>query len=171
MKIGNIFNRSSNILAFLGGIVIIWVMLIVTAQVFMRYFLRKPIFWVPEVSEISMLYILFLGTAWVLKKEGHIKMDMLLDRLNLRTRTTINFITSILGTISCLVLTFSGAHATWKAWELGLMRHTVLDVPTYIIIAIVPVGSFFLFTQFIRRTRDYLERLRISSDTEHKFNL
>ena len=170
MKIGKIFDRSNNFLAFLGGIGIILVMLIVTAQVFMRYFLRKPISWVPEVSEISMLYILFLGTAWVLKREGHIKMDLLLNWLNLRTQAALNFFTSILGTISCLALTYSGVHATWKAWEMGLMRHTVLDVPTYIIIAIVPVGSFMLFIQFIRRTRGYLERWRTSSDTEHKLN-
>ena len=74
-KVGTIFDRTIGYLAFVAAIIIILTMLAVSAQIVMRYFLNRPMIWVMEITEISLLFITFLGTAWLLRREGHVKID------------------------------------------------------------------------------------------------
>ena len=80
-KVGVILDRTLGFFAFLTGTILIFMMLSVSADVFMRYFLSKPIFWVVEVNEYAVIYATFLGAAWVLAKDGHIKVELVVDRL------------------------------------------------------------------------------------------
>ena len=169
-KVGGIFDRTIDLLFLLATVLIVFLMLSVSADVVMRYFLGRPIFWVPEITEYSLLWITFLGTAWLLKKEGHIKMEFVIDRLSPRARVILNVITSILCAILCLGLVWAGAKFTWDNFQLGYFVQTVLEPPKFIILLIIPVGSFLLFVQFMRRTYGYLQaresqRAKVTGET------
>ncbi len=151
-----IFDSIIGMLAFLAGILLSFMMLGVSADVSMRYLLNRPIPWMLEVTEYCLLFITFLGAAWVLKRERHVTIDLVLNRLNPRTQATFNIITSVIGAIVCLVVAWYGAQATWDYFLTGLYRLTFLRPPSALIMAIVPIGSFLLFIQFLRRTHGYL---------------
>ena len=55
-------------------------------EVFLRTFFNRPQEWVMELSEYALLYITFLSAAFVLKKEGHIVVDLVTCRLNVKKR-------------------------------------------------------------------------------------
>ena len=103
-KVANIFDRTIQVATLLAGILLIFLMLSVSADVVLRYFLGRPIGWVKEVAEYILLYIPFLVAAWVLRREGHVKMDMVLTRLNPRTQALVNIVTSSLGAVTFLVI-------------------------------------------------------------------
>jgi TRAP-type C4-dicarboxylate transport system permease small subunit len=159
-KVSAILDGTIGLLAFVAGVILIFVLLSVCAEVVMRYFLGRPIIWVTEVSEYSLLYITFLGAAWVLKRERHVKMELVLDRLNPKVQALVNTITSIVGAIICLALTYYGAQVTWDHFVRGLHTPTTLRPLLFPILAVIPLGSFFFFIQFLRRTHGYLERYR-----------
>ena len=115
------------------------------------------IVWIIEITDYCLLWITFLGTAWVLKVDGHVKMDMLLNRLTPGTQDIVNMITSAVGAIACLILAFFSVKVTWQHFQTHHLFTRYLDVPSYPILAIIPIGSLLLFFQFVRRTCGYLK--------------
>ena len=70
MKVTGIFDSIMSSLYVLAGVLVIFVMLAVSFDVTMRYFLGNPQGWVLTITEVMLLYITFLGTAWLLKRYG-----------------------------------------------------------------------------------------------------
>jgi TRAP-type C4-dicarboxylate transport system permease small subunit len=158
-RIANIFDRTVDFLAILGVVLFVFIMLSVVYEIFMRYFLSRPSIWVIELTSDSLLFITFLGSAWVLRKEGHVSLDLVLNRLNPRAQNIINIITSILASIACLVIVLFSAKATWKTFQMGYKGATDLETPKWILLSVIPLGSFLLFIQFLRRAyRYYISR-------------
>lgn len=141
--------------AILAASLLIFAMIIVIYEIVTRYFFNRSEVWVTEITEYSLLYITFLGTTWLLKREGHIKLDLLLNRLSSRSQDFINILTSFAGLIICAALVWYGARGTWNQFQSGYYTPTLLEIPTAPITVIIPIGSFFLFIQFIRRTYQY----------------
>ena len=105
------------------------------------------------------MFLTLLGATWLLKLEGHVKMDLLVNQLNPRTQALLNIITSILGAIICLVIAWYGTEVTWSQFQKGITYPTVLEPPVFIILSVIPIGYFLLFIQFLRRTYSFLRKL------------
>lgn len=156
-KVAHIFDRTINLLAVLADALIFLMMLGMSAGVVLRlYFLGLGTGEIVELSGWSLVYITFLATAWLLKREGHVKMTLLLNQLNPRNQVWLNVVTSILCAIGCLIVTFYGAKLTWQFFQAGSIMLGVLRAPKFITLAVIPIGSFLLFIQFLRRTYGYL---------------
>ena len=112
--------------------------------------------------------IVFLGTAWVLRKEGHVKMELLLNRLKPRAQATANIVASFIGMAISLALIWYGTLVTIDHFQRSMRFPTVLETPITPILAVIPVGSFLLFIQFLRRTYSYAERWRDVGRSETK---
>lgn len=155
-KFTAIFDRTINLLALLAAILLTFLMLLICVHVVMRYFLMRPVLGAIEISELLMVYITFLGAAWLLRKEGHVKMDMVITRLNPKTQAWVNTVTSIVGAVTCIVITWYGVRATWSHAQMGYYLASTIDIPTAPILAVIPVCCFLLFIQFLRRAYGYL---------------
>ena len=103
--------------------------------------------------------------AWVLKEEGHVTIDILLEQLKPRARSFINSMGSFISAMVCFILAFFGARETWGLYQTGYFTPTELELPKWIINVIIFVGSLLLFIQFFRRGTDYLSVWR---DTRNK---
>ena len=79
-------------------------------------------------------------------------MDLLVDRLGLRGQAVFNFISSAIGIIISLVFIICGVQVTVDHWIRDITDpFKLMWFPKAIPIAIIPVGSFLLLIQFIRR--------------------
>ena len=154
-KVSNGFSRTLDSLGLVACILILFSMMLVVTDVVMRYFLNRPIQWTTEITEYSLLFIAFLGAAWVLKREGHVGMDLIVNRLGRRAQALLNTVTSIIGALIWLTITWFSVKATLEFYELGFFFFTTLRTPKFIIISIIPIGSALLFIQFMRRAYSY----------------
>lgn len=161
-----ILDRTLTFLYALAGVLLVFVLLSVCAEVVMRYLFNRPIVWVIEISEVILLYITFLATAWLLKKGGHVKVDILLNRLNPRTQALLSIISCTVGVIVSLCFVWYGAQVTWDHFQRGYFEPTLLEIPSAALVAIIPVGGFLLLTQFLRDAHRYLRSWRVSPDRE-----
>lgn len=158
-KFSAILDRIIDFSALLADILIIFVMLIIVAAIVLRP-MGIPLPWVMEVSEYSLLWITLLGAAWLLKRGGHVKIDLLFSRLNLKTQTILNIVISIFGVIACLTITWFGIQVTKNSFLISeYYSGTDLSLPKYPIVAVVPIGFFLLFIQFLRATWGYSRSL------------
>ncbi len=161
-KVSNLFENINKLFAFVAGVIVIFTMLAVVYEVVMRYFFRSPTLWTVEVSGYSLLYITFLGAAWVLMHEGHVKIDLLTNRLKPNTQVILNIITSIFGVIVMLVIAWYSARVTWASYQTNYLASTELQTPLFIVFLIIPIGSLLLAIQFLRNLSRLFRELKAS---------
>ena len=151
-KLSNVFDHTINYLAYIAGGIIIFVALSIFLNVMSRQLLRVSVLGVIEIGEYSLCYITFLATAWLLKKEGHVRMDIVVNRLNPAKQAWVNMFMSVIGAGLCLTLAWYGVIVTLDAWQRNVfLSSTVLQAPLALLLFIIPVGCFLLFIQFLRR--------------------
>ena len=155
-KSATVFDHVINALAFIGAVVVLFMMLSIGSDVVMRYFFKQPQIWVLETTEYALLFMTFLSTTWLLKNEGHVKMDLMLLLLKPRARMILNIFTTILLAILFLVITVYGAKVTLEQFQNNYYTSTPLEVPTGPLMSVIPIGCFLLFIQSLRMLYGYL---------------
>jgi len=150
-RLGASFDRLLTYFSVVGMSLIAGIMLLVVAKVAMRYFFNNPIVWVIDITEYAMLFITFLGTAWLLKKEGHVIMDLLLDRLNRKGRHMAIVITSVAAATTCFIITWYGVVVGLDWYNINYFYQGALDIPAFYLEAVIPVGMLLVAIQFMRR--------------------
>lgn len=150
-----VWDRINDVIMVLAGILLWGQMIIVNIEVVSRY-LGRPTSWVAEISAILVLWVPFMVTGWVLRKEGHVKMDLLVERLNPKTRALIDFVTSLVGVVVMLIVAAVGLMTT--IYWIGNRTPTILMLPRSPIIAIIFVGSLLFAIQFLIRALENYRR-------------
>ncbi len=150
------------VMAGLSNVIIVYLMLSVCTDVIMRYFFNRPQAWIAEISEYLLLYVTFLGAAWVLRNEGHVMVDILLTRVSPKTNAVLGIFSSIIGVFVCLIISWFGTIETLYHFKRGVLNPSILEFPKAPLLAIIPFGSFFFMLQFIRRTLKFLRALNPS---------
>jgi TRAP-type C4-dicarboxylate transport system permease small subunit len=142
--------------------------LAICAEVLLRYGFNSPIAWVVELSEYALLWITFLGAAWVLRHGGHVRVDIVLQYLSPAALRVCGIVSSALGALTSLVLFVFGVDATWTAYLRGAFKPTGIDVPTWLVVIVIPLGALLLFLRFARMFAEYWTRRRdFGSDPAH----
>jgi C4-dicarboxylate transporter DctQ subunit len=159
--LGVVFDGLMAVMAFVAGVLLICTMLLVTVAVVFRYFLHQPIGWSVEVSQYMLVFMGYLVIAWVLRRERHVKMDLLLSAFRERTQAMINSITSGIGVAVCAILAVFATTTTWDLYRTGYFEPTVLMVPKFIFLAVIALAFFMLSIQFTRRTYGYLKAWKL----------
>ena len=161
-KVGSIFDSFINFLGMLAIVIIVFSWLSVCFEVVMRYILKSSQIWVLEITEYGLLFITFLGAAWLLKKEGHIRMDLVINQLGPRKQALANMITSFLSAVTLLIIVWFTAGTTWDNFRQGILDNRFLELLKGPLLIIIPIGSFFFAIQFLRRSNEYLRKWRAS---------
>jgi TRAP-type C4-dicarboxylate transport system permease small subunit len=158
-RLGRVFDFAIGVMAFMCGLILVFIMVAICFDVVMRYFFNRPSSWVIEISEYLLVYMTFLGAAWVLKYEGHVKVDALTIMLSEKMQTATGIISSLIGVMVCFTIAWFGSIETWDTFERGVHNPSMLEFPKAPILAIIPFGSFFFMIQFIRRTFGFIKEL------------
>ena len=140
-----------NGMAVIAGLLLMFMMFSICYEVVLRYFLFSPLTWVTEISEYILLYATFLGAPWVLKKDAHVKVDIVIARLGFKARKIVNLVTSLISIAVCLVLVWFGTQMSVDLFQRGIPVIKSLSVPKFLLVGIIPLGGVFLAIQFIRR--------------------
>ena len=159
-KFWKLFDRIVDYSAAISFGLLLAVMTCVSASVVLRYNFKYNILWLQETTEAAILWMCFLVATWVLKRGKHVRMDLLTNLLNPRTQILLDAITSILCAIMCLIVVWYGTKVTFYNFEKHLYIPGVVNFPQWILTVIIPAGSLLLFTQFLRRTNEYLKKWR-----------
>jgi len=138
-------------MAVIAAATLVAMTLSVVYEVVMRYVFGKPTSWVIDLSEYALLFCLFFATAWVLSKDAHIKMDIFLMLCPPKVVRLLALVASIIGSFSCAVFFCVAVIAVWEAYRDGDVIWRSVIVPKWLVWSAMPIGSFFLTIEFIRR--------------------
>jgi len=148
-RLERLLARVENLFAALGVWGLAFVLFAVCLEIVMRGLFNRPQQWVSELTEYALLYITFLGTAWLQRQNGHVAVDLLTNALSERWRRHLSIVSSVIGIVIGVVFTWFGASATINALLRGAYRPTVLEFPTWIVLAVIPIGGMVLGLRFL----------------------
>lgn len=131
------------------GVIILLVMLGVTSfQVFARYVLEAPTFWSEELARFLMAWLTMLGSAALIRGDGHIAVDYFVNRMPPNGRRVARFLSDTLTLATCGLLAYYGAQlvslgARTTSSGLGVqMAYPYLAIPLgAVLIAVVLLVS------------------------------
>lgn len=150
-KFAVVFDRTIGASAFLAAIALVFMWALLSSEVISRFLVNYSIFWTMDICETSLIGVTFLAAAWLLKKEGHIKIDLVYGHLKPRTRASLDTITSIIGVVVFLFFVWYGTKVTMDDFMRDVHSHTQLHMILWPRYAVIALGSLLLLIQFCRR--------------------
>lgn len=150
--LGKLLDRINTLMIIIAAFLLIALTLIVGADITLRYGFSRPLGWVKETSEYILVFLGFLVAAWILKDDGHVKMDLVLSRLGPRGQAMMSIVTSAISTLVVLIVSWYSLKVTVDFYRTKLLTPSVLELPKWIFILPMFVGSLLLGAQFLRKT-------------------
>ena len=168
-KTGTILDKIMFTLFIVACLLLAGIVLIVSLEVVLRYFMRSPMGFVSEVVSYALVALTFLSAAWILKLDKHVRIDFVTSQLKPRQGAVLNIFTAILSAGLWLVIAWYSGQLTWHLFQTGeKISHSLLTPPKAPLVAVVPIGSFLLFVQSVRWVYTYLRGWRALPEQEEK---
>jgi TRAP-type C4-dicarboxylate transport system permease small subunit len=157
--------------AVIAGVLLFWIALSVSIDVFARYIFRNPIIWTRQSVDYSIVIATFLGSPWVLRRGGHVIVDIVTAHLKPKARLIAKLCASILGAFVCLTFACVGTKVTWEHFIRGIMDVEAIYVPKFPFLAIITVGFLLMFLSFAMDIKRIYEELRTGEIPEEEFEV
>lgn len=135
------------ILTGIGCTLLIGLMVCINSDLLLRSVFRSPVEGMSEMTEIFLLYLTFLGTAWVYREDGHVVVDLLLYELYAKAKKALQVTSAAIVGIVAVLLIYYGTVSTIDHFMRGVRNVSVLETPIALIIVIIPVGSLVLLLE------------------------
>jgi TRAP-type C4-dicarboxylate transport system permease small subunit len=155
------FDRLLDVLALLAGIILVLITAAVCYTIFMRFLFRQTTIWIIPMTEYALLWIVFLGTTWLLREKGHITTDVIYTHFNEKTKYTLDAIMFIIGGLTCTAMVLLGVIHVYQCMAGGVTDVRAITVPKSAVFIIIPLGSILLTIQFFRMARNRFIDIRI----------
>lgn len=125
--------------------------------------------WVVQSSEYSMLWMAFLGTAWLLIKDKHISIQIVTSRLSERNKRRFRLLHNGVGFLVCAGFTYYCSLSTWDQFVRKIIDIQAVSVPRAYVIFVIPLGFLLLSLQFIRRfVAELRQSKNLAKDGQHR---
>ena len=109
--------------------------------------------WVVELSEYSLPVATLLVAPWLLHRNEHVRLDVVLVSLPKPVSLWLERVADVCGILICAVFVWYGSKLIVDSARLGSMMVKTLSIPEWWQYALVPVSFLLLAVEFARRLR------------------
>ena len=141
-RIAQLTSAIASLLLFAIGVML-------TYEVVARYFFNAPTIWAEELSRLAMIWAVFLGSAALLRSGDHIRVTVLTEKLPPAGRAFMDVFAYVFVAIISGFVAWHGTEIAWNSFERGRTVGSMLDLPSWVSQASVPVGFALLALQAV----------------------
>ncbi len=141
----------SNFLQNLALVAFIILTFSVIYEVIARSIFNKPTIWSLEIVTYMISCVAFFGSAYVLRINKHLEINLFTKILPIKIRLFFNLIANIIAFIFCFIAFYYGCKLINLSYILGVVSVSELRVPLWIPQMTVPIGFFALSLEFLIR--------------------
>lgn len=144
--------------AYVGGILLAVMTVVMASEVVMRYFVGHSLIWAEELVRYLFIWFIFLGSSYCVPIRQHITVDLLVQVLPKKAASGIECITTALWILLCGVMTYLTSNYTMTVFLRGEVS-TALHVPMWAIYLAMPTGFLLMTVRLIIAFyQDYLKK-------------
>ena len=138
--------------AIVAAILLVGIAATIFYEVLARFIFRAPTEWSLELSCYALVWSAFLGAAYTLDNDQHVKVEVLTERLPGKLRRLTEILAYLAGLAFCALATWKGLGHVRVSYINEHTSNTPLSVPMYTVELAVPVGMLLLALAFFRKT-------------------
>ena len=142
--------------ARLGGLLLLAVGLSVFYGVICRYVFNAPSLWVMDYSIYFIMWAVFLGLAYTMRRRGHVLVDVILKKLSPGKRFYIETGTHVLILSFFVILFAAGVDSCLSAYRMNELTMSALFIPLYYPMSSIPVGALLMCLEEISTVANLL---------------
>lgn len=159
--IKNVAVKTSDIMNSIATFWIFCMMFLMVGDVFGRLFFNQPIQGTPEIIKVSLVAIVFLEIPNTLWMNRHIKSDMILSRISMKSRLRYENILFIISAVVFLGIVYASWDLMIAAFRLSEFEGAgVVRVPVAPIRSIIVIGSALTALLYSFKIIDNIKELR-----------
>lgn len=150
----------TKITGWLASLCLVAAAFIITEAVLVRKIFGVSTIWQIEASVFLLIFVVFVGAAFVQKNEHHLNVDLIITRFSPKTREIILIGASV---YTCLLAAMIAWYAWPMWWETLINREhseSLWGPPLWIPYLFLPLGMTLLFLQYIVYIRKKIVALR-----------
>lgn len=144
------FDALIDALALAAAALLCALVVLILVDVAARYLRLFALPWSFEATEYLLYAITFLGAPWVLREEGHIAIELVVERLAAGPRRLVRRIADLLGATVCVVLFYYTCRVAWRSYENATLVHKSFIFPEWWVYAGMPPVLLVLLGIFLR---------------------
>ncbi|OIJ14044.1 TRAP transporter small permease protein [Anaerobacillus arseniciselenatis] len=147
---------------------------VIALQVFMRFVLGSSLAWSEELARYCFIWLVYIGISYGVKKQRHIKVDVVLIMLKDKLKVVLSIIANIifLGFALFVIIYGYGVAAKVLAWG---QVSPALHMPMGLVYMATPVGmgltAIRLIQQLIKQFKSLFGEETFDVKTEHELLL
>ena len=146
-----LLDKICGVLAVLAALLLLFITFSIGYSIFTRQLKLPSPVWVVQFNEYSLLWVTFLGTAWVLSQEKHVAIQLVTERLSVRVQRVVSLVHNLVGFALCGAFCWFAWFNTWDHYVRKVTDVGSVDFPKAYVLAIIPLGFFLLALQFLRK--------------------
>ena len=139
--------RVSDVLGWIAMVFMAILMFGVTADVAARAIYGQSVPGLFEMSELSMVMVVFLGLGWTLRDDAHIRVTMLTDRLAPRPRRLAGGLAWLCAALVFLLLAWPSTQEAAYSFSIREFRWGVVQIPIWWTKIALAAGLWFAAVQ------------------------
>ena len=135
----------TNLDAIITGATLTICVILVNANVIMRYFFNSPIKWAEEVVTSLFVWTVFVGSAYAYRKHAHLGVDIVVNLMPAKLKTVVKSVMSVLELGVLIMLTWVSSEYVYhliynRAGKLKIVMTDMLRIPKWWTGIAVPIG-------------------------------
>ncbi|MEX2151075.1 MAG: TRAP transporter small permease [Steroidobacteraceae bacterium] len=150
-KAGAALDRLIDALALVAGALLCALVALVCMDVAARSLKLFATPWTLDISEYALYAITFLGAPWVLRENGHIAIELVVERLPPRGRAAARRASDALGALVCAVLLYYASRTFWRSYASGNLVYETFVFPEWYLYCLAPPVFLLLLLLFAGR--------------------
>ena len=144
-------NLVTDIAAGISGVLVCVLVVMITVSVLLRYYFQLSVGWSTELGEYFIYIIAVLGAPWVLRKDAHVVVDVVVNLLPPKIRRWVDVVVNLLGALIGFALLYYSGLATCENYIKGTLVIRVMPIPRYLLLLFIPVMSVLVSLQFLHK--------------------
>jgi len=164
VKLARIVDVVSGFAGFLAAVLTVGVFGIILTEVIARSFFNFSTLIADEYSSYFFVGLAYLGWSYILRREKHIRVRILLSRLSPSRQKVLNIVCSA---IACAFLSYFSLYSlrfAMESYSTGTTAPTPAETPLFIPQSVLFVGVFLLLLQFVAHIIYDIDSLINSND-------
>lgn len=149
----SLIDRLIDALALAAAALLVLITVLIVLDVGGRNLHLFSLTWVLEATEYMLYGITFFGAPWLLREQGHIAIEIVIERLPQKARRLTRRVSDALGALICAVLLVYACRALWSSYASGILVQKSFTFPEWYVYAIVPPVMLLLLGIHLRWLR------------------
>ncbi len=161
------FQNINLLFGILSGILIVLMSLFTFSEVILRYVFNKPTLWTVDVCRYMLIYSVFLSSSIALEEGSHIKIDLLVEHLNIKKKRPLSLFSLGVSLVYLIILLWKSITFLKLSYTGKWVTMSHIAIHTHYLYFAMVIGLSLLILTYLFKTIN--EFLKIGNQSQKDF--